>query len=193
MAEEKKIQLTFDLGEVCNDILAKCNLISQSVKDEALADIKANIMEPDSPETRSIICRAVTEAFGKAKVACSRWLKSGRSTDTNTLERLAHMEEQTTKVTGTDGQQTEQKVEVEKYESVVLVLEIRNFNTAVTDHLKSSIHKYVVDWCMYRFLQDQLADKAKEYHDIATGDDYNDIVQDLNRRENFNFRKGSWI
>lgn len=68
MAEKKKITLTFDLGEVCNDILAKCNLISISVKDDALADIKANVMEPDNPETRSIICRAVTEGFGKVKV-----------------------------------------------------------------------------------------------------------------------------
>ena len=78
MAEKKKITLTFDLGEVCNDILAKCNLISISVKDDALADIKANVMEPDNPETRSIICRAVTEGFGKVKVFCSRWLKVGR-------------------------------------------------------------------------------------------------------------------
>ena len=182
MAEKKKITLTFDLGEVCNDILAKCNLISISVKDDALADIKANVMEPDNPETRSIICRAVTEGFGKVKVFCSRWLKVGRTTDTNSLERLV-----TGITTGSDGN------EEITYESVVIALEIENFNTAVTDHLKSSIHKYVVDWCMYRFLQDQLADKAGEYKGLADGEDSSNIIHDLNMRENFNRRKASWI
>lgn len=79
------------------------------------------------------------------------------------------------------------------YESVVIALEIENFNTAVTDHLKSSIHKYVVDWCMYRFLQDQLADKAGEYKGLADGEDSSNIIHDLNMRENFNRRKATWI
>jgi hypothetical protein len=181
MANDKTINLTFDLGEVTNDILAKCNLISQSVKDEALADIRANVMEPDNPETRSIICRAVTEAFGKVKVACNRWLKVGRTKDTNALERLVAS-------TTTDGTTTK-----EVFEKIELTLVIPNFNTAVTDHLKSSIHKYVVDWCMYRFLQDQIADKASEYKKLADSEDYSNIVQDLNRRENFNMRRASWI
>lgn len=64
---KKKITLTFDLGEVINDILAQCNLIAQSIKDAAMDDIRANIQEPDNPETRGIICRAVTEAFGQVK------------------------------------------------------------------------------------------------------------------------------
>lgn len=182
MANEKKIELSFDLGEICNDILAKCNLISISVKDEALADIRANVQEPDNPETRSIICRAVTEAFGKVKVACNRWLKVGRSTDTNSLERLV-----VNTTTDKDGKETV------NYEKVILKLEIPNFNTAVTDHLKSSIHKYVIDWCMYRFLQDQLADKAGEYKGLADGEDYNNIIYDLNMRENFNMRRPTWI
>lgn len=183
MANEKKIDISFDLGEVTNDILAKCNLISQSVKDEALSDIRANVMEPDSPETRSIICRAVTEAFGKVKVACNRWLKVGRTTDTNSLERLV-----ASVVTDGSGNVTKTT-----YETINLALEIPNFNTAVTDHLKSSIHKYVVDWCMYRFLQDQLADKAGEYKELADGEDYANILHDLNMRENFNMRRPSWI
>lgn len=222
MENVKTITLKFDLGEVCNDILAKCNLIGQSVRDEALADIRANIMEPDGPETRSIICRAVTESFGKVKVACSRWLKVGRSTDTNSLERLvksvggaeeadsgkavdsggkavvvsvpssgntATIVDSQTKTDGVAGSITEKVV----YEVVTLVLSIPNFNTSVTDHLKSMIHKYVVDWCMYRFLQDQHGDKAGEYKTLADGEDYSNILSDLNIREKYNFRKASWI
>lgn len=179
---DKEISITFDLGQVTNDILAKCNLISLAIKDDALADIKANVQEPDNPETRSIICRAITEAFGKVKVAGARWLKSGRTTDTNALERIAYetTDEQTKKTTTT-------------YEKVQLTFDIPNFNTAVTDHLKSAIQKYVVDWTMSRFLQDQVADKAKEYKDLADGDDYNDIIHDLNMRETYNLRTPHWV
>lgn len=180
--EDKEIKISFDLGQVTNDILAKCNLISIAIKGEALADIKANVQEPDNPETRSIICRAITEGFGKVKAACARWLKTGRTTDTNALERLAYEE------TDPETQKT-----VTKYETVVLTLDIPNFNTAVTDHLKSSIHKYVVDWTMGRFLQDQVADKAKEYHDLALGEDYNDIIHDLNMRETYHLRTPHWV
>nr|WP_298672933.1 hypothetical protein [uncultured Prevotella sp.] len=177
------ITLTFDLGEVTSDILAKCNLISQSIHDQAQDDIKANVNEPDSPETRSIICRAITEAFGKVKVACQRYLSTGRSTDTNALERLV-----ASTTTDSSG-----NITAITYETIVLSLIIPNFNSAVTDHLKSAIHKYVVDYTMYRFLQDQVADKAKEYKDLADNEDYKDIISDLNAREKYTMRHPSFI
>ncbi len=182
METTNPITLTFDLGEVTNDILAKCNLISQSIHDKALDDIKANVNEPDSPETRSIICRAVTESFGKVKVACQRYLSTGRSTDTNALERLV-----ASSTTDSSGNTTI------TYETVILSLIIPNFNSAVTDHLKSAIHKYVADYTMYRFLQDQVADKAKEYKDIANNEDYGDIISDINAREKYTMRHPSFI
>lgn len=186
--EKKKISLSFDLEQVCNDILAKCNLVSMSIRDVALEDIKANVQEPDNPETRSIICRAVTEAFGKVKVASQRYLTVGRTTDNNTLERLVSG---VTYVKDSSGKDTD---EVDKliYEKVSMTLEIPNFNTAVTDHLKSMIHKFVVDYVMGRFLQDQVSDKAKEYKELADGEDYANIISDLNARERFTMRKPSW-
>ena len=85
---EKEITLSFDLEQVCNDILTKCNQISKTVRDEALEDIRSDVQTPDDPETRSIINRAITEAFGDLKVACQRYLKTGRTTDNNLLERI---------------------------------------------------------------------------------------------------------
>ena len=85
---KKRVVLHFDLGQICNDMLAKCNLISKSVKEEAAEDIKASILTPDAPETRCIVNRAVTEAFGRVKVACQRYLTVGRLEDDNNLERL---------------------------------------------------------------------------------------------------------
>lgn len=180
---KKKITLTFDLGEVINDILAQCNLIAQSIKDAAMDDIRANIQEPDNPETRGIICRAVTEAFGQVKVACQRYLGKGRDTDSNDLERLVASSEK-----DSDGNVTSVV-----YEKIKIELLIPNFNTAVTDHLKSMIHKFVVDYVMERFLQDQVADKAAEYKKLAVEEDYPNIISDLNSRERYTMRVPSFI
>lgn len=244
MANEKNIKLTFDLEQVANDILAKCNLISISIRDEAMEDIRANVQEPDNPETRSIINRAVTEAFGNVKAMCQRYLKVGRTTDNNDLERIVASATYTTatrqvqayddndhaiyigKVSGNntevyrDGDDwkkvsdgttvtidenttptkkmvsqtyTTDVVDTMTYETVLLDLYIPNFNVSVTDALKSDIHKYVVDYTMGRFLQDQLADKAGEYKGLADGEDRDAIIRHLNARERFNMRKPSWI
>ena len=241
---EKKIQLTFDLEQVANDVLSKCNLISQSIREEAMEDIKANVLEPDSPETRSIINRALTEAFGEVKVVCQRYLKVGRTVDNNELERMVRsvtypkkivtvqdmdddghllytcevsgvpaevytLDDGTTWKDSTSGdtvvpdEDPEAKM-VEKevddtdnpiitYEQVYLELYIPNFNVAVTDSLKSNIHKYVVDYIMGRFLQDQLSDKAGEYKALADGEDRTNILRNLYAREKFNMRRPSWV
>lgn len=189
MNNEKEIKLTFKLEQVANDILEKCNLISQSVRDDAMEDIKVNVLEPDNPETRSIINRAITEAFGEIKVKCQRYLKAGRTIDNNDLERMVRDVVYVKDEHGEDTDEIDRLI----YEEVPLTLFIPNFNVAVTDALKSSIHKYVVDYCMWRFLQDQLADKAAEYKTLADGEDSAKITRNLNARDRFNFRKPSWV
>lgn len=189
MSNVKNINLQFDLGQILNDVLVKCNLISSGIKDEAQADIRATIMAPDSPETRSIINRSLTEAFGNVKVACQRYLKVGRTTDNNMLERMVR---NVTYIVDGEGHATNE-IDTITYETVQLDLYIPNFNVSVTDALKSSIHKYVVDYIMGRFLQDQHADKAGEYASLAEGKDYQQIISNINSRERFNVRKPSWI
>lgn len=236
MSNEKKISLTFDLEEVSNDVLVKCKQISDSIRDEAMEDIKANVLEPDNPESRSIINRAVTEAFGKVKTFCQRYLKTGRTVDNNVLERMVsrvsyvteqekdsqgrllydckengvshvvyqfgnsniYKDDTTNEVVEPDETPTPRMVETGDissmtYETISMDLYIPNFNVSVTDALKSDIHKYVVDWIMYRFLQDQLADKAGEYKTLADGEDHANITRDLNARESFKFRKPAWV
>lgn len=248
MSNVKNIKLSFDLGQILNDTLVKCNLISQAIKDEAQADIRASIMAPDSPETRSIINRALTEAFGNVKVACQRYLKTGRTVDNNMLEQMVQSvtykeaerqmidnqghplfdctettgepavttphvvykdvngelvtwKDSTTNNTVTPDNTptpkmetyTTDEIDTITYETVALDLYIPNFNVSVTDALKSSIQKYVVDYIMGRFLQDLQADKAGEYAGMADGKDYSQIVSNLNSRERFNVRKPSWI
>lgn len=83
-----KITLAFSMEQFCNDLLAKCNNVSKTIRDEALADIKADVSNPDGEETRSIICRAATEAFGNVKYAAQRYLTTGRTEDNNNLEKL---------------------------------------------------------------------------------------------------------
>lgn len=210
--DRKLITLNFSMEQVCNDVLARCYVVSQGMVDEAQKDIRANIESPDSDETRSIINRAVTEAIGNIKVAAQRYLTSGRVEDNNNLERLvkgirkyAYTDNEDgtwTEVVTTiiDGEENETTATVNKagkdreetiYETVTLKLEIPNWNVAVTDALKSHCHRYIVDYVMSQFLMDQFADKAGTYGESATAD-YKNIKSDLLSRDNYTLRRPSF-
>lgn len=210
--DSKLITLNFGMEQVCNDVLARCYVVSQGMVDEAQKDIRANIESPDSDETRSIINRAVTEAIGNIKLAAQRYLTTGRVEDNNNLERLvkgtrkyAYTDNKngtwTEVVTTTiDGEESETTATVNKagkdreetiYETVTLKLEIPNWNVAVTDALKSHCHRYIVDYVMSQFLMDQFADKAGTYGESATAD-YNNIKSDLLSRDNYTLRRPSF-
>lgn len=208
----KAITLEFDLGQVCNDVLAKCYVVSQGLVEDAQKDIRATIESPDAKETQSIINRAVTEAFGNLKIAAQRYLTVGRTKDNNNLERLVKcikVYQYTDNNNGTwtetvttqeNGEESEESNVVDKpgkdreetvYETVTLNLEIPNWNIAVTDGLKSHMHRYVVDYVMSQFLQDQYADKASQYATIV-GADYDNVRSDLLSRDNYTLRRPSF-
>ena len=210
--DRQLITLNFSMEQVCNDILARCYVVSQGMVDEAQKDIRANIESPDSDETRSIINRAVTEAIANIKLAAQRYLTTGRVEDNNNLERLvkgirkyAYTDNNNgtwTEVVTTiiDGEENETTATVNKagkdreetiYETVTLKLEIPNWNVAVTDALKSHCHRYIVDYVMSQFLMDQFADKAGTYGESATAD-YNNIKSDLLSRDNYTLRRPSF-
>lgn len=208
----KKISLEFDMGQVCNDVLVKCFVISQSLMDEAQQEIKASIQSPDAPETRSIINRAVTEALGNLKVAAQRYLTTGRTEDNNSLERLVAGSKVYSYADNGDGTWTEivtitkdgkqndetrivyergkERADLE-YEKVNFLLEIPNWNIAMTDPLKNHMHKYIVDYVMGQFLADQYGDKAAEYEKKASAD-YTNVMSDLTSRDNYTKRRPSW-
>lgn len=210
--DRKLITLNFRMEQVCNDVLARCYVVSQGMVDEAQKDIRANIESPDSDETRSIINRAVTEAIANIKLAAQRYQTTGRVEDNNNLERLvkgirkyAYTDNEDgtwTEVVTTiiDGEENETTATVNKagkdreetiYETVTLKLEIPNWNVAVTDALKSHCHRYIVDYVMSQFLMDQFADKAGTYGESATAD-YNNIKSDLLSRDNYTLRRPSF-
>ena len=211
--DRKLITLNFSMEQVCNDVLARCYVVSQGMVDEAQKDIRANIESPDSDETRSIINRAVTEAIGNIKVAAQRYLTSGRVEDNNNLERLVKgtrkyvytdnkngtwTEVVTTSIIGQEDEEVTSTVtkagndrEESIYETVTLKLKIPNWNVAVTDALKSHCHRYIVDYVMSQFLMDQFADKAGTYGESATAD-YNNIKSDLLSRDNYTLRRPSF-
>lgn len=209
----KLITLNFSMEQVCNDVLARCYVVSQGMVDEAQKDIRANIESPDSDETRSIINRAVTEAIANIKLAAQRYQTTGRVEDNNNLERLVKgirkyaytdnedgtwtevvttiiddEENETTATVNKAGKDREETI----YETVTLKLEIPNWNVAVTDALKSHCHRYIVDYVMSQFLMDQFADKAGTYGESATAD-YNNIKSDLLSRDNYTLRRPSFI
>lgn len=210
--DKKLVTLDFSMGEVCNDVLARCFTVSQTLVDEAQADIRANIASPDADETRSIINRAVTEAIGNLKVAAQRYLTTGRVEDNNNLERLVKgvkrfsytdngngtwtevvttiidsEETETTSTVNKKGQEREESI----YETVTLNLEIPNWNIAVTDALKSHMHRYMVDYVMSQFLADQYSDAAQKYAANVTAD-YKNVQSDLLSRDNYTMRRPSF-
>lgn len=208
----KEITLKFSMEQVCNDVLARCFAVSQGLVDDAQQDIRANIESPDSDETRSIINRAVTEAIGNLKVAAQRYLTTGRTEDNNNLERLVECVKKysyTDNHNGTwtevvttikDGEETEATNTVNKkgqdreenvYETVTLNLEIPNWNIAMTDPLKSHMHRYIVDYVMSQFLMDQYAEKAQLYSTSVQAD-YKNVQSDLLSRDNYTMRRPSF-
>lgn len=212
--ETKNINLTFDLGQVCNDVLTKCFVVSQGLRDEAQKDIRANIESPDAVETQSIINRSITEAVGNIKIACQRYLAMGRTSDNNKLERIVKgtkaysyaIQDKTGKifenvVTTIYGQEPvieNKEVSSEGtareeilYEEVAFHLEIPNWNIAVTDGLKNHMHRYMVDYVMSQFLSDQYPDAANRYVE-SVSTDYRNIQSDLLSRDSYTHRRPSW-
>ncbi len=210
--DTKKITLDFSMEQVCNDVLARCFTVSQGLVEDAQKDIRANIESPDADETRSIINRAVTEAIGNLKVAAQRYLTTGRVEDNNNLERLVECVKKysyTDNNNGTwtevvttikDGEETETTSTVNKkgqdreemeYETVTLVLEIPNWNIAVTDALKSHMHRYIVDYVMTQFLIDQYPNAAERYA-ASVEADYKNVKSDLLSRDNYTKRRPSF-
>ena len=210
--DTKKITLNFSMEQVCNDVLARCFAVSQGLVEDAQKDIRANIESPDADETRSIINRAVTEAIGNLKVAAQRYLTTGRVEDNNNLERLVECvkkysytdnnngtwtevvttikdgdETETTSTVDNKGQDREEMV----YETVTLVLEIPNWNIAVTDALKSHMHRYIVDYVMSQFLIDQDPNSAQRYA-ASVEADYKNVKSDLLSRDNYTKRRPSF-
>ena len=227
---DKSITIDIYLEQTVHDILVECNLIGKNMVDAANKDLQADIMTPDDKQTKSIICRAHTEAFGNVKLACRRYLTTGRLEDDNKLERLAKSASYNQKQGKKQGQWVAvwkyQGMEVWKdgstykavvddavvsgatdsnvtavngsasdveYEVVTLELLIPNFDIAVTDALKNHIHKYVVDYVMWRFLQNQADEKCSEYKKLADDEDYVNIERDLTCRDRFVNRQAQWV
>lgn len=227
------ISIDILLQQTINDLLVECNLIGKNMVDKANQQLMAEIMTPDDPETKSIICRAHSEAIGDVKKACRRYMKTGRISDSNVLERLhsstnthtvnvqvvvdnvykdlyKYQDIQVYKVSSnnykavSDGntvsgatdsnveQVTKTVVDSVEYAVVPLEMDIPNWDIAVTDALKNHIHKYIVDYVMWRFLQNQADEKCAEYKKLADEEDYPNIEHDLTCRDRFTRRQAQF-
>lgn len=206
---EKKITIDIYLEQTCNDLVTECNLIGKNLPtgsdNESVnysRQLMADIMSPDDGETRSIVMRAHTEALGNVKRACRKYLTSGRTEDDNKLERLATVTYKPTYETDGNGNPTStpardenghiiysDEVDEVEYEKVELEMVIPGWDTAVTDALKNHIHKYIVDYVMWRFLQNQHDPKCAEYKKLADDEDMPLIEEDLTMRDRLANRK----
>ena len=84
-----KIRINIRRKEIVSDVLANCNLIARSLaKKPETEELAGEIMTPDDEQTKPIVARALTEAFGEVKRTCQEYLIYGRLTDDNRLERI---------------------------------------------------------------------------------------------------------
>lgn len=177
---DRRIVIELRVKETVEDVLAACNMISKNLGEAVSEELKADVSSPDSREHRSIVCRAHTEAFGMLKYKAMKYLVTGRTEDDNRLERLGR----------TVGEGGEEHVE---YEVVTMTMVIPNFNTSATEALKSFAHRYVVDWVLWRFLQNQAEEKGIEYKKLAEEQDLREFENALRARESITNRTPDWV
>ena len=179
---ERIIVIELRIKETVEDILSACNMIAKNLGETATEELKADVSAPDTREHRGIICRAHTAALGMLKYKAMKYLTTGRTEDDNRLERLG-----TSTTDPTTGEETV------VYEKVTLRLNIPNFNTSATEALKSFAHRYVVDYVLWRFLQNQAEEKAIEYKKLADEQDLPQFEEALRARETITNRTPSWV
>lgn len=84
-----EIDIQIKRKEIVNDILVNCNIIARSLqKNPETEELAGELMTPDDEQTKPVVARALTEAFGEVKRICQKYLVLGRYRDDNRLERI---------------------------------------------------------------------------------------------------------
>jgi hypothetical protein len=178
------VTLTFNLykTQIVQDVLILCNNIGTQYEDDSKTSrLSAEIKEPDSEELKPIVARSLTEAYGNIKAKCQRYLIYGREQDDNKLEKI---------------DDSYQDVNVGEPVTVPGGFELKlsvpdSFNRGITETLKSTMHRYAVDYVMYNLLKNSIPERAKFYIQVAN-DELNDIPVLLNSRVSYPRRTPSW-
>lgn len=171
----KEIKIKIYLEDLMDDILDECLDIKNGISEEVTAEVRKTIASPDETQAQRKICRGVTEAWGKVKYLCQRYMTVGRYEDDNKLEAL-FVEEGGSK----------------RWFELELLLHIPDFNIAVTDALKSAIHSYMQNWVLAKFLKNTYPEKAAEYKAWCEGDGEYNVISILNTREVYRRRLGRY-
>ena len=83
------ISINLKKQEIVNDVTVMCNLIARQLsKNPATEELSGELMTPDDEQTKPVVARALTEAFGEVKRTCAAYLIYGRYTDDNRLEKI---------------------------------------------------------------------------------------------------------
>lgn len=178
------ITLTINLykTQIVQDVLILCNNIGNQYEDDLkTARLSAEIKEPDSDELKPIVARSLTEAYGKIKAKCRRYLMYGRETDDNKIEKIDDSydyEEDSETIHVPDG-----------YELKLSMPD--SFNRGVTESIKSVMHRYSVDYVMFHLMKNNVPERAKFYGEVAAAE-LDELSGLLSSRVSGIRRKPSW-
>lgn len=146
--KERMITIVLKKQQIVNDVSVECNLIGRTLqKNEDMAEIASEIMSPDDDESKPVIARSMTEAFGEVKKVCQRYLVYGRDTDDNRLEGIdetfRYKESVTSSTAGTNA-----SFKLPKNEKVTIKVESASFVSVSvgSEVLNSSIKSGSIDY-----------------------------------------------
>lgn len=138
----KSIRIVIHKDEVLNDIIGIAHVTGRRISTPETLEKAADIQTPEEGPDKYIVARAMSTAIGNVKLKCARYLNAGRLSDENALESM-------------EG-------------DFILDLSMPDtWNFAATSMVCSSIHNYMVDFCLYSILGKTNPNEAAVYLEKA--------------------------
>jgi len=151
---KKTITITLHMSEIIYDVQNKTYLRGRS-KQDAPADIKANMQANDDDENLNQVLRSVGNAYGSLKSALSEYIIESGTTANNGLHANSN---------------------------IVITLSMpSNYNAAGNDVVATGLHKYIVNSAIFDWFVLTSPGDAEVYAPLARAA-MGEVVDAINRR-----------
>jgi hypothetical protein len=152
-----KISVVIHKEEIVSDVSSIAHVVGRRISTSENFEKASDIQTPFQKTDSAIVARALRTAFSNVKKKCSRYLLSGRISDSNALQSLAG-----------------------DYE---LILDMPDgFNIGVTAALTDAINNYCVSYCIYNIFEKTNPQEAENYL-LKAASKYDEIKSCLEQRK----------
>lgn len=134
----KNVVVTLHKKEIMSDVVNVAYVTGRRLFVTGQEEKASDIQTPEESPDKYIIARAMASGYANVRGRCARYLTSGRLEDNNSLEDV-------------DG-------------DYVLTLSMpERWNLGVTVLLTSTMHDYMVDYCVYRIFEKTNPEESSNY------------------------------